>query len=166
MKTAILVMDLQEIVVGEKPFFFFHYKKDLLTQANKLIDAAHGKTVIYIRMCMRDNFLGRICPVKYRPQDPNAQLAKGLKIVSDHVFDKFKSDAFSNPDFVKFLKKQGIEQLEVFGVDGSGCVYHTVKGAIKHGYKVKLITAATDSTSRRQMARKIKKLESLGAEII
>ena len=166
MKTALLVMDLQEIVVGEKPLFVFHYKKDLLDQANKLIEQAHGKTVVYIRMVMRDNFVCRISPIRYRAQDPKAQLAKNLKIVSDHVFDKYKGDAFSNPELDKFLKKQGIEQLEIFGVDGSGCVYHTVKGALKHGYKVKLITEATDSTSRRMMARKIKELEKLGATII
>jgi nicotinamidase-related amidase len=166
MKTALLVMDLQEIVVGKKPFFFFHYRKDLLKQANKLIEQAHGKTVVYIRMVMKDNFVGKICPIHYRAKDPKAQLASGLKIVSDHVFDRYEGDAFTNPELDKFLKKQGIGQIEVFGVDGSGCVYNTIKGALKHGYKVKLFSEATDSTSRRMMARKFKELKELGAEII
>ena len=165
MKTALLVMDLQEIDTGEKSLFFFHYKKDLLEQANKQIEQAHGKTVIYVRMVMKDNWLGRISPIRYRAQDPRAELAKGLKVVPGHVFDKTEADAFSNPELDKFLKKQGIEMLEIFGVDGSGCVYKTVKGALKHGYKVKVITAATDSFSRSTMARKLKELEKLGAII-
>ena len=162
MKTALMVMDLQEITVGSKAPFFVRYKKDLVKKANRIINDFDGDTVVYIRTVAKG---ANMLPKSYRPDAPSMQLAKDLKVVSNNIFEKTSGNAFTNPKLDAFLRKRGIDNIEIFGIDGSGCVYNTSRGAINNGYEVKVITDATDSYSRLLMKSRLKKLAKLGAKI-
>ena len=166
MNTAVIVMDLQEGTVGKHHLPFFHYKDDLLKKANRIIEHSKGKTIVYIRTVMKSGGIYKIIPVKMQPNQPAAQLAEGLKVISGHIYDKYTGNAFTNPELHKFLQSKKIKHIEIFGIDGSGCVYKTSRGAIDHGYTVKVLTEATDSTSRVMMKSKLKKLAKRGAEIV
>ncbi len=97
---------------------------------------------------------------------PESELVEGLHVVSDHVFVKYVGDVLSNPELRVFLKQNGVESVEIVGVDGGGCVALTALGAIENGYHVVVNERAIGTTFERSKAKYFKKLRKLGAEFI
>lgn len=65
-----------------------------------------------------------------------------------------------------FLKQNGVESVEIVGVDGGGCVALTALGTIENGYHVVVNERAIGTTFERSKAKYFKKLRKLGAEFI
>lgn len=71
MKKALLVIDMQNVCVGEKHATYFKYDNENLIQAvNKVIDENKDNPVIYIKNIMKKNLINKLAPFK---------LMKGLK---------------------------------------------------------------------------------------
>ena len=96
----------------------------------------------------------------------HAELVNGLKIVSNHVYVKYEGNAFSNAKLEEFLQSEGIQEIEVIGVDGGGCVSLTALGAIDNGYKVTLNTTCIGTVFKKQRDKYYEKLREKGATII
>lgn len=141
MKTLI-VMDMQEISVGENHAKMFDYKKDLLERVNKVIDTFDNKHVVYIRNVMKDNFINKFAPVKAFEGTKEVELVEGLHVVNENILDKYTGDAFSNDKLDILLKELDTDEIELVGLDGGACVSLTAMGAVKHGYKVIMNTNA------------------------
>lgn len=63
MKKALLVIDMQNVCVGESHATYFKYNNDILIQnVNKVIDANENNLVIYIKNIMRRNFINKFAP--------------------------------------------------------------------------------------------------------
>jgi nicotinamidase-related amidase len=82
------------------------------------------------------------------------------------VVEKYKGDAFSNSELVNILKAKNVNEIEIVGVDGGGCVSLTAIGAIKAGYKVIVNTNAIGTMYEKNKRKYFKKLMALGAEFI
>lgn len=135
MKKALLVIDMQNVCVGEKHARFFQYNNsDLLHEVNKVIDANENNLVIYIKNVMKKNLINKFAPFHAYEGTEDVDFAKELHIVSDNIFIKYKGNAFTNSGLDILLKKHNIEYVEVVGVDGGACVALTALGAIKNGY--------------------------------
>ncbi|WP_373845504.1 cysteine hydrolase family protein [Clostridium sp.] len=144
---ALLVIDIQEDYTGTtaKPPFPYKDSERLITIVNKIIDDAYKKNIltVYIRQEF-DGFWGKIISkvvghgtaIKGKP---GTEFDKRINIMSKHCFSKPMPDAFSNSRFEAFLAKQQIRELYLVGLDASGCVYFTAKGALKRGYNVSII---------------------------
>lgn len=166
MKKALLVIDVQEVFVGENHTKLFDYDRGLVDRINSIIDENRNNVIVYIRHIMKRNLLNRLAPYHIYENTPQAEFANALKIISDNKFVKYEGNAFSNPDLDKFLKENGIDTVEVTGIDGGACVPMTALGAIKNGYRV-IVNNNGIGTVKLHKKKKEKydiKLKQLGAE--
>lgn len=166
MKKALLVIDAQEICLGENHADFFDYDRDLVNNINAIIEENKENTVVYVFNYMKRNFINKFAPYQVYENTPQAEPVKSLNIISKHKFAKYAGNAFSNPELDKFLKEKGVDTVEVVGVDGGGCVALTALGAVKNGYAV-IVNDKGIGTIKANLGKKKKydeKLKRLGAK--
>lgn len=137
---ALFVIDIQKAVIGKSHNKFFDYDKDLINKVNKVIE--ENEAVIYIRNLMKNNFINRLAPVHVFDGTKESELSDEVIKKGNTIFDKYKGDAFSNPELLDYLIKNNIDTIELIGVDGGGCLSLTALGAINNGFKVILNTNA------------------------
>lgn len=166
MAKALLVLDMQEVTVGKDHAKFFSYPEDMLAKVNSVIEQNECNLIVYIRNLMKNNFINKLAPVKCFAGTQEAELAEGLLMKSEYIFDKYKGDAFSVPAFAAFLKEKSVDEVEIIGVDGGGCVSLTALGACTAGYRVRLNTAAIGTMFTAKRDKYYAKLKALGAEIV
>ena len=166
MKKALLVMDMQEVTVGDNHAAMFRYPTDLLRRVNAVIEQNRDSLIVYVRNLMKDNPLNRLAPVRVFPGTAEAELASGLCVLSPHVIDKYRGDAFSNPRLPELLQREGVWEVELMGVDGGGCVALTAMGACKAGFAVALNTGAIGTVFPEKRDRYYEKLKKQGARIL
>ena len=167
MKKALLVIDMQNVCVGEKHAAYFKYDNDILIQAvNEVIDANESNKVIYIINVMKKNLINKFAPFQAYEGTEEVELVSDLHIASYHVFTKYQGNAFTNPDLNDFLKEHNIKCVEVVGVDGGGCVALTALGAIKEGYSVIVNESAIGTMFEKNRDKYYKKLREAGAEFV
>jgi len=172
---ALLVMDIQEDSTGTTAKDSSPFKKDsekYITSVNKIIDKAsqENMTIIYIRQefqGVRGKLISRVTSngVDIKGQ-PGAEIDKRVAIVSNNIFPKAISDAFSNPDFEAYLINQQVDELFIVGIDAEYCVYFTTKGALNRGYKVNLVTDGVSMANKNKWDEVMKKYEKDGAKLI
>lgn len=170
MKTALLVIDMQNDYLYEKRKKIFAYRTKELTDAvNDLIRQYHSKgcDIIYIRHLIQNLPTNRLLFGYSIAGTEGAELYSGLDIVSEHCYDKLFGDALTNKELCAFLAKQGIERLHLCGLDECGCVTATALGAVKRGIPAEIIKRGTATVLP---ARKVKKaharLEKAGVRFI
>lgn len=167
MKKALLVIDMQNVCVGENHATFFKYNNvDLIQAVNRVIDANKDNIVIYIKNVMRKNLLNKFAPFHAYEGTEEVELVGNLQMVSENIYTKYEGNAFTNSALKEFLKKSDIEYVEVIGVDGGGCVALTALGAMKEGYKVIVNENAIGTMFARKRDKYYKKLKDAGAEFI
>ena len=166
MKKALLVIDMQEICIGKNHADYFKYDDSLLSAVNQVIDSSQDKIIVYIRNVMKNNLINKFAPFHAYEGSKEIELAEGLHIVSENVFDKFVGDAFSNKKLDEFLKSNEVDEIEVIGVDGGACVAMTALGALKNGYKVTVNTKAIGTMFEKKKASYFEKIKKLGAEFM
>lgn len=165
MAKAILVIDMQNVCVGENHAKFFKYdNKKLIASVNKVINENEGNPIIYILNIMKDNFINKFAPFKAYDGSENAALVDTLEVVSDYIFKKYKGDAFTNPMLKLKLDELNVNEIEVIGIDGGGCVAITALGAIKAGYQVTVNSSAIGTMFYKRADKYNKKLIKLGAK--
>lgn len=167
MKKALLVIDMQNVCVGERHATYFKYDNaTLIQEVNKAIGANEHNLVIYIRNVMKRNLINKFAPFQAYEGTEEVEFVNSLCIVSDYVFTKYKGNAFTNPSLDDLLKEHEIKCVEVVGVDGGGCVALTALGAIKEGYKVIVNENAIGTMFVKNKNKYFKQLKDLGAEFI
>ena len=136
MKTALIVVDMQNDYLWEQRKAKFAYDTQKLTEAvNALIHQYHdaGQDVIYIRHLIQNLPTNRLLFGYSIAGTPGAELYSGLDVVSKLCFDKLFSDALSNRWLREYIHSQGIPQLHLCGLDEAGCVTATALGAVRRG---------------------------------
>ncbi len=168
MKKALIVLDMQNVCVGKNNAPIFQYNKEaLIWNVNKVIESRQHDLVVYIRTVLKNNpLLCALSPLKVFEGSPEANLVDELTIISEHVLLKYRGDAFSNPELAKLLKKHHIDEVEIIGVDGAGCVVRTANGAIKNGFKAIINVQATDTNYKLRQKIAFKKLKKKGVKFI
>ena len=135
MKTALLVIDVQQAMIDDRPAHVDAFMVNL----KLLIDAAHesGTEVVYVR---HDG--GEGDPLAYGT--PGWQLEKSLiPRAEERVFDKRFSSAFRQTGLQDYLTQQGIARLVVCGMQTEYCIDTSVKVAFELGYEVIIPSGAT-----------------------
>ena len=163
---AVLVIDMQEVTVGKNHAKFFQYNDTLVPAVNQVIDENSNNVIVYIRNIMKNNILNKFAPFQAYEGSKEIELIPELHMVSDHIFDKFTGDAFSNKQLNEFLRSNKIDEVEVVGVDGGGCVSLTALGALQNGYEVIVNTKAIGTMMKKKRDTYFSKLEKLGAEFV
>ncbi len=144
MKT-LLVIDVQEKYIS-------FYDADLLPRINARIAAAKadGTQVLYIRN------------IGIRGDNDSYTLARELRVVSDHIYEKRFPSAFTNASFAKELSDMQATELEIIGVDGNSCIKKTCLVAVRAGYKVTLNLECTATKNAKIFEKTLGELSTAG----
>jgi nicotinamidase-related amidase len=135
MKTALLVIDVQQALIDDHPA----HMDEFMLNLKMLIDAAHmgGTEVIYVR---HDGGEGDVLA----SGSSGWQLEKSLAPrENERIFDKRFSSSFRETGLNDYLTEQSITRLVICGMQTEYCVDTSVKVAFEHGYDVVIPSSAT-----------------------
>ena len=170
MKTALLVIDMQNDYLYDKRKEMFSYHTAELTAAvNELIHGyqANGSDIIYIRHIIQNLPTNRLLFGYSIAGTEGAELFSGLDIVSEYCFDKYFGDALSNQTLRKLIKEKGYDTLHLCGLDECGCVTSTALGAAKRGIKAEIIRNGTATVfSAKKVSKAHEKLKKANIKFI
>ena len=152
---ALVIIDIQNEITKNY--------KDIIDNLNQAIDWAvkNELHVVYIR---HENLSPGSKLLK--PGTPGAELASELKIVSDNVFTKHKSNALTSEAFTDFISKNDIHEFYITGADATICVKSTCFNLRKADHKVTVLSDCITSWSKKQIPDMIQYYESKGCEVI
>ena len=133
-RKALVVIDIQNDITK-------HYR-DIIEKLNAAVDWAveNGMDIVYIR----HNNLSAGTRT-FKPGTKGAELVPELKVVSDNIFDKSKSNALTSEAFSAYIREKGINEFFITGADATGCVKSTCFNMIKAGYSVHVISDCVTS---------------------
>jgi nicotinamidase/pyrazinamidase len=160
-KQAVLVIDIQEGITGKSAPTdeFVSQSEVLISVVNRVIDSSTEKDipVIYIKNEI-SNPLINILNNSLAKDGPGAELDSRLRVVSSHIINKDKGDAFSNPLLDSILVEHDINRLVFTGLDLAYCVNNTIQAAVNRHYDISLISDALitqepDSVKQSTLAR-------------
>ncbi|MBY5005825.1 cysteine hydrolase [Streptococcus suis] len=132
MKSALLVIDIQNLLVEEKTYAIeerLALWQDSLAQARQA-----GLEVIHVRHHDQELVKGT---ADWEIHSTVAPLA------SEKIFDKTFNSAFKETGLHAYLQEKGIEQLIIMGMATNFCVDTTVKVAFEYGYQLAIIKDGT-----------------------
>ena len=138
-RRALLVIDMQNDYLWDRRKEIFSYDTvELVGNVNKVIHFYHDKgyDIIYIKHILPKFMWGVGFSIK---GTEGAELYEGLETVSDLIFEKNHSDAYTAKPFHEHMKNQGYSEIAICGLDECGCVGATAKGAVKAGVRVVMI---------------------------
>ena len=171
MKTALLVIDMQNDYLWEKRKPIFAYNTERLVAAvNELIHEYHDKLhseVVYIRHIIQNLPTNRLLFGYSIAGTEGAELYSGLDIVSEYCYDKYVGDALTNKALRELIAKDGIEKLDLCGLDECGCVTTTALGAVRRGIKAEILQKGTATVLPEGKVMKAhEKLRRAGVELV
>ena len=132
MKSALLVIDIQNLLVAEKPYAIeerLALWQDSITKARQA-----GLEVIHVRHHDQELVKGT---ADWEIHSIVAPLA------SEKIFDKTFNSAFKETGLHAYLQEKGIEQLIIMGMATNFCIDTTIKVAFELGYTVAVIKDGT-----------------------
>ena len=120
---ALVVIDLQNDITKNY--------KEIIERVNQAIDWAVSNAffVIYIQ----HNNLSAGTRT-FKPDTHGAELVPELKVVSEYIFTKTKSNALTSEAFAAFIQENGITEFYIAGADAAACVKSTCFNMKKCGY--------------------------------
>ena len=139
MKTALLVIDIQQAMIDEHPA----RTDEFLLNIKLLIDAAHSAEteVVYVR---HDGGEGDL--LEYGT--PGWQLDRSLKTrTNERIFDKRFGSAFRQTGLQEYLTSREITRLVVCGMQTEYCIDTSIKVAFELGYEVIVPVSGTTTYS-------------------
>lgn len=153
--TALVVIDLQNDITKNY--------KEIIDNVNGAIDWAvdQNMTVIYIR---HEN----ISPGTrtFKPNTQGAELVSDMKIVSDHIFTKVKSNALTSDEFATFIKDNALDTFYIAGADATVCVKSTCFNLRKANYTVNVFSDCITSYDKKKMGEMLEYYESKGCHVM
>ena len=131
---ALVVIDIQNDITK-------HYR-DIIDNINKAIDwaANEGMHVVYIK---HNNITAGTRT--FKPGTRGEELVPELKVVSDNIFVKTKSNALTSEAFTVFIAENNITEFYIVGADATACVKSTCFNMRKAGYKVHVLSDCVTS---------------------
>lgn len=155
MNKALVIVDIQNDITKNY--------KEVIDNINKSIDwaASNNLHVIYIK---HEN----LSPgsKKLKPNTFGAELASDLKIVSDNIFTKNKTNALTSEDFSEFIKLNDISDFYLAGADASICIKSTCFNLRKAKYNVTVLSDCITSWSKKVIPEMIEYYQNKGSKII
>ena len=137
---ALVVIDIQNDITKNY--------REIVDKLNKAIDWAIKQEMYVVYICQNNvtpsakNFL---------PGTKGAEIVPELKIVSDYVFIKTKSNALTSEAFNDFIQEKGITEFVVTGADATACVKSTCYNMTKSGYVVTVISDCVTSYDKKKI---------------
>ena len=138
--SALVVIDLQNDITKNY--------REIIENVNEAIDWAVQKElwIVYIQ----HNNLSDGTRT-FKPGTHGAEFVPELKVVSNHIFTKTKSNALTNDDFAAFIKKYDITEFYIVGADAAACIKSTCYNMTKSGYTVHVLSDCITSYDKKKL---------------
>lgn len=152
---ALVVIDLQNDITKNY--------KEIIERVNQAIDWAVGEKmhIVYIK----HNNLSAGTRT-FKPDTNGANLVPELKIVSDNIFVKTKSNALTSEDFAAFIEEHSITEFFVAGADATACIKSTCFNMAKIGYIVHVLSDCITSYDKKKLPEMLSYYESKGCSVL
>ena len=151
---ALVVIDIQNDITK-------HYR-DIVGNINAAIEwaVAEGMLVVYIK---HNNITA--ATHTFKPGTKGEELVPEMKVVSDNIFVKTKSNALTSEAFSAFIAANGIKELYVAGADATACVKSTCFNMAKAGFTVHVLSDCVTSYDLKKLPEMLAYYESKGCEV-
>jgi nicotinamidase-related amidase len=151
---ALVVIDIQNDITK-------HYR-DIIGNINAAIEwaVAEDMYVVYIK---HNNITA--ATRTFKPGSKGEELVPEMKVVSDNIFVKTKSNALTSEAFAAFIAANGINEFYVAGADATGCVKSTCFNMTKAGYTVHVLSDCVTSYDLKKLPEMLAYYESKGCEV-
>ena len=153
-KKALVVIDIQNDITR-------HYR-DIIEKLNAAIDWAvrSNMDIVYIQ----HNNLSAGTRT-FKPGTKGAELVPELKVVSDNIFVKSKSNALTREAFSDYIRANGISEFFIAGADATACVKSTCFNMVKAGYTVHVISDCVTSYDLKKLDEMFTYYADKGCEV-
>ena len=153
--SALVVIDLQNDITKNY--------REIIENVNVAIDWAVQKElwVVYIQ----HNNLSAGTRT-FKPGTHGAELVPEMKVVSDHIFTKVKSNALTSEAFAAFIQEHSITDFYVVGADAAACIKSTCYNMTKSGYTVHVLSDCITSYDKRKLPEMFVYYESKGCSVL
>ena len=152
--SALVVIDLQNDITKNY--------KEIIERVNQAIDWAviHDIHIVYIV----NHYLSAHAR-SFQPGTHGAELVPEMKIVSNNIFVKTKSNALTSEDFAGFIKEYGITEFFIAGADATCCVKSTCYNMVKKEYTVHVLSDCITSYDKKKLPEMFAYYESKGCSV-
>jgi nicotinamidase-related amidase len=152
---AFVVIDIQNDITK-------HYR-DIVSNINAAIDWAVSEYmhVVYIK---HNNITAGTRT--FKPGTRGEELVPELKVVSDHIFVKTKSNALTSEAFTAFIAENSITEFYIAGADATACVKSTCFNMRKAGYTVHVLSDCITSYDLKKLPEMLAYYAKQGCELI
>ena len=151
---ALVVIDIQNDITK-------HYH-DIIGNINAAIEwaVAEGMHIVYIK---HNNTTAGTRT--FKPGSKGEELVPEMKVVSDYIFVKTKSNALTSEEFSAFITANDINEFYVAGADATACVKSTCFNMTKAGYTVHVLSDCVTSYDLKKLPEMLAYYESKGCDI-
>ena len=151
---ALVVIDIQNDITK-------HYR-DIIDNINAAIEWAvsEGMHVVYIK---HHNITAGTRT--FKPGGKGEELVPEMKVVSDNIFVKTKSNALTSEAFSTFIAANGINEFYVAGADATACVKSTCFNMAKAGFTVHVLSDCITSYDLKKLPEMLAYYENKGCEV-
>lgn len=151
---ALVVIDIQNDITKNY--------REIIDNINKAIIWAEksGMYVVYIK---HNNLTDGTRT--FKPGTRGEELVPEMKVVSENIFTKSKSNALTSEPFAEFIAKNGISEFYIAGADATACVKSTSYNMSKSGFKVHVLTDCVTSYDKKKLDEMFKYYESKGCSL-
>jgi len=167
---VLLVIDMQLDFIGENAKMPIENQvEDLIQTVNNIIDDYNSKgyKIIYVNSAFSKYAIANFFRNKAAVEGTTGtEIDPRIKIISENIFEKKHSSAFTNKDFENYLINNQINELYITGLMAEGCVYKTAVGALDRKYIVNYIENAVGVWKMKNLETTKEKLNKKGAKII
>ena len=151
---ALVVIDLQNDITKNY--------KEIIEKVNEAIDLAVQKElhIVYIRHSNMSEGTRT-----FKPGTRGAEFVPELKVVTEHIFTKTKSNALTSEEFAAFILENGITEFYLVGADAAACIKSTCFNMTKAGYTVNVLSDCITSYDKRKLPELLAYYESKGCSV-
>ena len=152
--SALVVIDLQNDITKNY--------REIVERVNQAIDWADGNE-LYVVYIQHNNLSAGTRTFKSGTR--GAELVPEMKVVSNHIFTKTKSNALTSEDFTNFIQEHGIAEFFIAGADAIACIKSTCFNMAKNGYAVHVLSDCITSYDKKKLPEMLNYYESKGCSV-
>lgn len=169
-QSALLVMDVQTDFLGSNAKMPVDKNQvgSMIEKINAISNEfkAKGQSIIYIKNVFPKNDIANL----FRNNaavigSSGVEIDPRIMQLSQVVFEKSQPDAFSNPEFEKYLISNQINELTICGVFADQCVYWTAVAALNRGYKLHYMLNGVAAKDNNDVTKAGKSIQAKGADV-
>ena len=152
---ALVVIDLQNDITKNY--------KEIIEKVNIAIDWAveNELKVIYIK---HNNLSDGV--KTFKPGTHGVEFVTEMKVVSNNIFTKSKSNALTSEEFLSFIKGNDINEFYIVGADAAACIKSTCFNMAKSGYTIYVLSDCITSYDKKKIPEMLKYYESKGCIVM